>query len=379
VYNSRNGFTIPQENDNPIFGTELEISFQDIEMQMSVVLEELFDTHVKASRDKNVQEIEQYINSKAPRYRSLLQNKDLLKTIPYGLTNDKKEEYLYKIAFDARNKVEERIQKFIDAKKIDKESIEEIKNEIKVKTAYDADSLADYMFRRKGIIELFDRYLEADANGVYKLESDIHNLIFPMGITNDEVNYETHNLWLLDERFATYKFIASDIPLSSVSQKKSMKEPDLLLTDEPLEIFDKRLSYGTSNGGEITSLVIFEFKRPGETAHQKNKKDYTWDFSELVEKYFDDFLYRKKKKNNKGRHIRVDKTTPKFGYIILDVIPKALEDYNTDKGWKKTPFGSFYKMQSGINLYLETLTFAKLLEFARLKHNPFFDKLFVTH
>ena len=38
------------------------------------------------------------------------------------------------------------------------------------------------MFRRKGIIDLFDKYLEADEKGEYKLESDVHNLIFPMGV-----------------------------------------------------------------------------------------------------------------------------------------------------------------------------------------------------
>jgi hypothetical protein len=41
-----------------------------------------------------------------------------LNNIPYGLPNEKKEEHLYKIAFEARNKVEEKINKFISAKKL---------------------------------------------------------------------------------------------------------------------------------------------------------------------------------------------------------------------------------------------------------------------
>ncbi|MDR2148940.1 MAG: hypothetical protein LBE91_21065, partial [Tannerella sp.] len=141
AYRTRNGFAIPQENDNPLFGTDTEISFQDIETKLSSVLEELFNTHVVESKNRNIIEIEQYIRLEAPRYRSLLQNKDCLNTIPFGLSNDKKEEYLYKIAFDARNKVEEKIKQFISAKKISKDSIEEIKNEIKTKTAFDADNL----------------------------------------------------------------------------------------------------------------------------------------------------------------------------------------------------------------------------------------------
>lgn len=378
TFKSRNGFTIPQEIENPLFGTESEISFQDIEIQLSTVLEELFDVFVRDTRDRNIKEIEEYVFSEAPRYRSLIRNKECLNAIPYGLSNEKKEEHLYKIAFEARNKVEEKINKFITENNINKDTIEIIKNDIKTKTAYDADNLADYMLGRKCIIALFDKYLEADERGEYKLESDLHNLIFPMGLTVDDVDYETHNLWLIDERFATYKFIASDKPLSSFSQKRSRKKPDLILTDELSQVFDNGLSYGTNNSGEITSLVIFEFKRPGGTAHQKNKTDYRWDFSELIEKYFEDFLYNPDKKNHKGKSLKVNKTTPKFGYVILDVIPSELEEFNIGKGWGKTPFGSFYKMLANINLHIEVLTFSNLIKFAKERHNPFFDKLFAV-
>jgi hypothetical protein len=381
TYHSRNGFSIPQENDNNLF-SNLEqdvISFEDIEKQLSMVLEEQFNEFVIKSKDKNIEEVEQYIKTKAPRYRSFLKNRENLSTIQYGLPDDKKEEVLYNMAFKERKKIDEKIQKFIDTKEINKENIESIKNDIKAKTAYDADNLADYMISRQAIIQLFDKYLEADKNGNYKLESDLHNLIFPMGFTSEEVDYESHNLWLLDERFATYKFIGSDIPITSMSQKKSGKEPDLLMiNEENIQLFDKRISYAPNNSGEISYLVIFEFKRPGETAHQKNRTDYRWEFSELIEKYFDDFIYNFDKKNYKGKSIIVEKTTPKFGYVILDIIAPQLADYNQGKGWKKTPFGSFYKMLDGQNLYIEVLTFSKLIEIAQKRHNPFFDKLFTV-
>ena len=378
TYNARNGFKIPQDNENNLFGANSEISFQDIETELSLILEEQFDDFIKKSKDKNIQEIEDYINSKAPRYRSFLRNKDILNDIPYNLPEDKKEEWLYQKSFKAIKKVDEQIQTFIDNKKVDEESVKAIIDEIKATTAYNVDNLADYMFRRKAIIKLFDKFLDADEKGEYKLESDLHNLIFPMGLTNDEVDYESHNLWLLDERFATYKFIGSDKKITAMSQKKSLKEPDLLLTNtEPFPLFDNRISYGQNNSDEISSLVIFEFKRPGEIAHQKHKTDYRWEYSDLIEKYFDDFLYNPNKTNYKGNHIKVDKTTPKFGYIILDFVPNPLEEYNKGKGWQKTPFGSFYKMWGELNLHIEVLTFRKLIEFANKRHNPFFDKLFV--
>ena len=93
-------------------------------------------------------------------------------------------------------------------------------------------------------------------------------------------------------------------------------------------------------------------------------------------KYFDDFLYAETKTNYKGNQIIVQKDTPKYGFIVMDNIPKALATYNLDKGWKKTPFGTFYKIMDAINLHIEVLTFRQLINFSRERHSPFFNKLF---
>jgi len=376
VYKVRNGFAIPQEKENKLFEYSELISFEEIEDELVKILEQEYESHVKDTKERSLNELQNYIAEKAPRYTSLSRNTELLKTIPPNLSDDKKEEYLYKISYNARKTVEKNLQEFIDNKQINEDAIMKIKKDIKEKTAYDVDSLADYMMRRKAIIELFEKFLEADIEGKYKLEADIHNLIFPMGFSNDEISYETHNLWLLDERFLTYKFVASDKSITSISQKKSRKEPDLIMLDDNPMMFDNPISFGDKSNGELNSMVIFEFKRPGETAHQMNKEDYRWEFSILVEPYFDDFLYSSDKKNYKGKQVILRKETPKFGFIIIDVLPPLLEQYNIDKGWQKTPFGTFYKMEANKNMHLEVMTFSKLIEYARSRHVPFFDKLF---
>ncbi|TXK71969.1 hypothetical protein [Mesonia sp. K4-1] len=381
VFTSRNGFNITKENENLLFNNSNTISFQDIENELTKVLEDEYKEFVKDSRDKSKKEIQNYIITKAPRYRSLLKNENLINSIPPNLSEDKLEEHLYKVSYTARKKVEKHIEKFISEKQISEEAIEQIKDDIKEKTAYDIDSLADYMTRRRAIIQLFEKFLDADESGNYKLEEDIHNIIFPMGLTNNQISYENHNLWLLDERFINYKFIASDKSITSISQKNSRKEPDLLLTetfdiDDDPNMFNNPISFGNRNSGEVNSMVIFEFKRPGEVAHQKNKGDYFWEYSDLIEPYFDQFLYRPDKKNYKGNQVVITKNTPKFGYIILDVIPKQLEEYNKGKGWKKTPFGTYFKIQPELNLHIEVMTFRKLLDIAQARHNTFFNKLF---
>lgn len=375
VFKTRNGFNIAKERENLLFDDDNTITFQDIEEYISSILESEYDNFVKSAKQKNIENVKSYISHKAPRFNSFLKNPEILNSIPPSLSEDKLEEHLYKISFNARRNVENNIEKFIKTKEISEAAIGQIINDIKAKTAYDVDSLADYMMRRKAIINLFDKFLDADENGDYKLEEDVHNLIFPLGLTNNDLEYENHNLWILDERFISYKFIASDKSITSFSQTKSRKETDLILIDNP-QMFNNPISFGDKASGEVNSMVIFEFKRPGDVAHQKNKTDYRWEFSELVEPYFDEFIYQPIKKNYKGNQIILKETTPKFGYIILDFIPEPLARYNKNKGWKVTPFGTYFKIEAELNLHLEVMTFRQLLDASKQRHNPFFDKLF---
>ncbi len=375
VFKTRNGFNIPKEKENLLFDDENTITFQDIEEQISGIIEQEYDEFVKTAKHKNIESVKNYISDKAPRFNSFLKNQDILNSIPPNLSEDKLEEHLYRISFQARRNVESNIDKFIKTKDVSEEAINQIIDDIKAKTAYDVDSLADYMMRRKAIINLFDKFLDADENGDYKLEEDVHNLIFPLGLTNNDLEYENHNLWILDERFISYKFIASDKSITSFSQIKSRKETDLIMIENP-QMFNNPISFGDKASGEVNSMVIFEFKRPGDVAHQKNITDYRWEFSELVEPYFEEFIYQPIKKNYKGNQVILKETTPKFGYIILDFIPEPLAKYNRNKGWKATPFGTYFKIEAELNLHLEVMTFRQLLESSKQRHNPFFDKLF---
>ncbi len=165
-----------------------------------------------------------------------------------------------------------------------------------------------------------------------------------------------------------------------MSQIISSKEPDLLLTN-PKELIDNPHCYGSQDSGDIGTMVIFEFKRPGDTAQQKTKTDYRWEFSELVEEYFDEFLFgtEKKKKNYRGNKVTITPETPKFGFIVMDEMPSQLVEYNKLKGWRRTPFGSFYKINPELNLHIEAMDFQCLLKNAQERNNPFFDHLFADN
>ena len=321
-----------------------------------------------------------YISNSAPQYRSFLYRQDVLDAMPPNLSDDKKDEYLHGVAYKENKKLNEKIESFIKLQDVNEDRIKEIIDTIKAKTAFDSDSLADYVFRRKAIIDLFEKMLDAHEDGKYELESMIHNLIFPMGLTNRQITYQYHNLWLLDDRLSSFKFIASDKSITSFSQIKSSREPDLILINDENNLVDSRISFGDKDAGEIGMMVIFEFKRPGDTAHQKNKSDFRWEFSELLEEYFDDFLYGKEKdkKNYRGNVVKVSADTPKFGYVIMDEMPNQLIEYNKGRGWRKTPYNSYYKIIADLNMHIEAIMFQDLLKNAKERNNPFFDHLFTS-
>ena len=382
INNSRTAFKMPERNDPMIsFDNQQHIiSIEDIMKTITKEVSSLYASYAQKTKEKNIEEVRNYISNSAPQYRSFLYRQDVLDAMPPNLSDDKKDEYLHSVAYKENKKLNEKIESFIKLQDVNEDRIKEIIDTIKAKTAFDSDSLADYVFRRKAIIDLFEKMLDAHEDGKYELESMIHNLIFPMGLTNRQITYQYHNLWLLDDRLSSFKFIASDKSITSFSQIKSSREPDLILINDENNLVDSRISFGDKDAGEIGMMVIFEFKRPGDTAHQKNKNDFRWEFSELLEEYFDDFLYGKEKdkKNYRGNVVKVTADTPKFGYVIMDEMPDQLITYNKGRGWRKTPYNSYYKIVADLNMHIEAIMFQDLLKNAKERNNPFFDHLFTS-
>ncbi len=383
VNNQRTGFKIPETINDEIeyeFRSSV-ISMEEILQKVASEVANLYEQYAKETKKRNIKETIDYITTKAPQYSSFKYRKDVLEAMPPNLTDEKKDEYLHRVAYQENKKIEEKIENFIQTKEINDENISNIIESIKKRTAYNTDTLSEYVFRRKAILRLFGKMLDKTGNGTYELESMIHNLIFPMGLTNRELVYQYHNLWLLDERFSTYRFIASDKAITSYTQIKSSKEPDLVLINKDENLMNNPISFGNKDEGKVNSMVIFEFKRPGDTAHQKNKNDYRWEFSDLVKEYFEIFQFgnEKQKKNYRGNVVEITCDTPKFGYVIMDEMPTKLIEYNKMNGWRLSPFGSYYKIVPEQNLHIEAITFQNLLVNARERNNPFFDQLFAIN
>jgi len=365
VNSVRNSYNIPQTKDDKDFDDKL--CFDEVYTEIEKEIEKLYADHILVIEKQKHVKIKAYIlNKNNPRfeYKYLLEEVGAFKSIPSNASSEKIEEYLHKISFEIEKVRKKRIKQIIAKKGIDEEDFSiEFKRLMSQETLYNKNRLADLIMRRKAIITLMRRFLNWDKNKEYKLEQDLHNIIFTMGSDSNSTTYNDHNLWLLDERLSFHSYAASDKkPRTNLENfdSTSNKEPDLL-------IFDKTWAY-IDDPGEVKSLVVFEFKRPGLDIPEKTKLE------DLIMKYFIELDGGSVKDSNGGK-IQIEPTTPKFGYIICNV-DKKLKAFN--KNWndfKETPYNTLFKLLPEQNLYIEVLTFKQLLDNAEKKHLAFFKAL----
>jgi hypothetical protein len=363
----RNSLYIPDNvDDNSLID---EITLTGIENEVKKLLEKKYRTTLDEIQDKNLDRIREYIlNPKKLRvtYRSLLGKPELLKKLPTNLSDDKLEEQLHKIKFHLEKDLKSGLKKASRKGRIEdhEEYSKLIKSLLNQEAEFAKDKLADLLVERKVILKLLKKMLGISKDGGYNLEEDLHNLIFPMGQSNDTIPYEYHNLWILDERLAFHSFIASDKQMRTnpIAANNSQKEPDILIFDFPWAFSEKE--------SPMSSVVIFEFKRPGRDMNTSDDKN----LDAQVMRYYQE-LMQSKAKNYNGEYINLEKTTPKFAFIICDM-HKDLMEYNVDfNQFRKTPFKTLYKLNEAINLHVEAMSYQQLVEMSEKRHLAFFREL----
>ena len=336
---------------------------------LSELIRNNYSDNIEEAEKEKTKRIKDYIlDEKSPklRYRHLLNIGNVFSEIPINVSDENLELKLHEISFKLEQKREKTFAKIFAKKKYDKEEEygKMVQEALLEESSFSKDKLADLIVQRKSILKLLRKYLEWGVEKKYKLEEDLHNLIFTKGADSDDMPYEYHNLWILDERLTFHSFTSSDIQFRSnkVIDSNSSKKPDLFLYDVPYAYAD--------NPDNINSLVLFEFKRPGRNMlHESEPR-----LDLQLEKYFQE-LYKSKAKNSKGRFIDIQKETTKFGYIICD-LHKDLIRRNVDwHGFKKTPQNTLYKVNPELNLYFEVIDYSDLVNSAEKRHEVFFKAL----
>lgn len=351
------------------------LTLSEIKKAVVPYLKKFVQPFLTVLNKERMKKIEQFIKIKVPQYNYLLnENEDFFSDIPLTANDFELNKLIRSKHYDKKLEYAEKFEAKIN-KLQQEESFQykDYKNELaelnkKVGEANQAD-LAEYVTYRKIVLSLFEKYLAIDiSSNKYFEEKVIHDLIYPMQSTSKEVSYDSHNLWLIDDRLAFSQFISSDKSLSAIKlNKKSRKEPDLLF-------FDSRKIYSEDNETSyLSSMSIMEFKRPERNNYSKSSNGKENPIEQIYD-YIDD-IKAGKVQNNSGRTIRLHDRTRFYGYVICDINDK-IKEFAKKASLKQTPDNmGYFGYNSEYNCYIEVISFDKILVDAKKRNHILFKKL----
>ena len=329
------------------------LSQQDIESHATDIVVERFKDDVVSRQQKKKKKIRDYVDKVAPWHKSYFDELDVTK-IPYNFDEANIEAELQKMKFQKDQSIRKKVSSILEGgEKQIADTIDKLSKEL---NELGKSDLAHYVVLRKVVLELLNKSLRWNKTKNYEKEKVIHNMIFPMNTDSDNITYDKHNLWILDERLSFHEYVASDKPLNGNDER-----PDLL-------IFDK--SIVVREGNEFSNpLTIFEFKRP-------QREQYTDEEDPInqILKYVDK-IRKGNFKDIAGRNIKADNNTPAYGFLVCDLTDKIKEFCKRYSLTMSPDQEGYFGYQSGYNVYLEVISFDKLIKDAELRNKIFFKKL----
>ena len=225
--------------------------------------------------------------------------------------------------------------------------------------------LAHYVMHRRVTLDLLERRLGRQDDGKSHKEDAVHELIFPMRATSDDVTADRSNLWLIDERLNFHQFLASDLPLKQYANTASTKEPDIA-------VFDHVFAF-TEDGGPVNSFYLVEFKRPHRRGYDVDPSKEGNPVGQLLR--YVDLLREGQQEDIKSRAIQLAPGARCHAYLVCDLTKKLGEvlRYNS---FQRTPDGEgWYQHIGDMHTTVEVLTYSKLLRDAKSRNAMLFRKL----
>lgn len=335
-----------------------DFSQKDIERQAAEITKKFFGEEVKSRVEKKREKIEAYIKNEAPWNKEYLEDIDI-SSMPYHLDNESIELEIHKAKFKQERVAKAQANAIIDNPESEiNSSVSELISKI---SKAEMSNLAHYVALRKVILNLFKKSLEIKDDQKYSQENAVHSIIYPLRSDSDKTTYHNHNLWILDEKLNFTNYLSSDKPLNGGKTERV----DLLA-------FGQRAAF--RGGDEMSNpITIFEFKRPqrDEFTNPSSEEDPI----EQVIRYVND-ITDGKYKTPEGRDISIGQNTPFYGYIVCDLTKKVTNWLKRNKDFKPMPDNmGWFKWIENNNLYIEVLSWDKVLRDAELRNKIFFNKL----
>lgn len=367
VNKERTSFNI-EEKHGTFFAN---ISKNDIIEEAAKLLLDYLSDDIHCYNEIKKNKIEEYVHKKNPKYRFLLSEyPQCMESIVFCDEENKLEMELFKQEQQYKYKLKEEganLQKEIKENKDYKSVIKKVTEYADKLSEMGKSNLAEYIVHRKTVLDLLEnnlKYKDDDSNS-YAYEESIHQLVFPMHKTSDDIDYTSHNLWLIDEKLSYHYYLASDKKIKSMTpiQSDSNYEPDIT-------IFDLPFAFADENQQPYRNITIIEFKRPGRESYSQEDNPI-----QQVIDYMDDFISGKIKTKD-GLTIEANESIRFYCYILCDVNDK-IKKYAKQKDFKRTPDElGYYNYLNNYNAYIEIVPYNKMIQDSQKRNKILFDKLF---
>lgn len=339
-----------------------DISVERIEREASVITKKFFKEHIQEKFQVKKQKVLDYVSKVAPWNKSLLKDLDL-ENLPIGIKDLDLELKFQQIKFEKEQKSRIEIHELLESQQDSddvtfKEQVAELFSKV---TEEGKNDLAHYVCNRKKVIDLYNKLRGRTESGNAHLESELHNLFFPMIKNDRDVDYEDHNLWLLDERLVFSHYIASD----KVISKDIHKEPDIAV------FYNEKMFFRNGENVITSPITIVEFKRPKRENYPDNENPI-----QQALRYSRTILDGKYEMPKGVEKVKVNKNnTPVYIYIVCDIVDKIREFADLANLSVSPDDEGYFGYVSKYNAYVEIMSFRKVIEDATMRNKIFFHKL----
>lgn len=366
-------FDIPEERDD-IFSRLLpEPTMAEIRARSIGAVEEAISEYLNPVQSTKVENYERAIREEMPEFLGLLQaHPEEIARLPPNLSHRQLRDELSRCRYnigETRAKMRDQVLEELSREAALGEGfskrvsalVEEIEAEQK-------SALAQYVAERKVILTLFRSVIGRKQTGEWNYEAHVHRLIYPMKKTSESVAYEDHNLWIVDERLAFHRFLASDVELREVPglEDSSDLRPDIV-------VFQDAAAFAVDK--PVDAVHIIEFKRPGRDDYSSSGRDrnpITQVFAmidAIAKGKVDDVA------TSRPVETRANALIQGYAYVIADLTPtlrSLLRDYNA----RILPDGEGYLVYNEERqLVIEVMSYSKLIRDAERRHRAFFAHL----
>jgi hypothetical protein len=331
----------------------------DIEEKSAAIAKEAVGTEVIGRQEKKRERVQTYVEDEAPWHRIILEKIDL-SGMPLNPSNEEIESRLQKEKFTQEAQIKRDVSKILSSGNLEglEKNVKEIVERI---SGTSQNDLIHYIALRRNILDLFGKSLEWDENQKYSSEGFVHDIIFPRKGDTLRTPFDNHNLWIIDERLNFTNYVSSDIPLDGGTTER----PDLIA-------YDQRVVFRGDNEAS-NPITIFAFKKPQRDDFVNKSSDE--DPVQQIIRYVNNIVDGKFK-TPEGKKMLVAANTPFYGFVVCDLTAKVENWLLREKNFKPMPDRQgWFLWQDNNNLYIEVLSWDKVLKDAQMRNKIFFHKL----